>query len=329
MFDRCLKAFCIKALAAVLSAVLIAPSMAESFPTRPITWVIPYPPGGNPDVIARYAAKGLSEKLGQPVLIDNRTGASGIVGTEYVAAAKPDGYTLVYASSSMMTVIPLINKGLSFSPRRAFVPIHGLGTYDMVLVTNAAKPFKDVASLVEYAKSNPKKLNYGSAGIGTTAHLASAYFEKLADIQMTHIPFRGAGQSVPSLLSNDIDLLFDYPAATQQLIESGKLRALATTGSTRVSSLPGVGTLQDAGYANVTFSPWDVILAPAGTPKEIRDRLAAAFREVLSSPEARSFFEERGAKPLAGLSDERLTEFIAAEAAKMQDLVDKAGITAE
>ena len=307
----------------------VAPSLAQDFPSRPITWVVPYPAGGNPDVMARFVARGVSEKLGQPVLIDNKTGAAGIVGTEFALASKPDGYTILYASSSMMTVIPVINTKLTFSPQRDFAPVHGLGSYDMVLVTNASKPQKDVKSFVDYAKANPKKLNYGSAGVGTTAHMASAYFQTLNNIEMTHIPFRGAGQSVPALLSNDIDFLFDYPSTTKTLIEGGKLNALVVTGPTRMASLPNVPTLQESGYPNASFSTWDIILAPAATPKDVRDKLAAAFEDVLSRPETAKFFEERGAKPQAGFQGKKLDDFIAAESTKMKEIADKVGVKAE
>jgi tripartite-type tricarboxylate transporter receptor subunit TctC len=302
---------------------------AQQFPSRPIVWVVPYPPGGNPDVISRYVAKSVGEKLGQTVLIDNRSGAAGVVGTEFVAAAKPDGYTILYSPSSVMTVLPLISKKLSFDPLKDFSPVHGLGSYDMVLITNAEKPFKDLPTLIDFAKKNPKKLNYGSAGVGTTSHLASSYFEKLAGIEMTNIPFRGAGQSVPSLLSNDIDLLFDYPAATKELIAAGKLRALLTTGTTRISSLPDVMTLQEAGFAGATFSPWDVVLVPANTPSDVKGILAEAFRDVLSRPETVKFFNERGAKPLSTLSGEGLGKFLSDEAAKMKALAEQVGLTAE
>ena len=302
---------------------------AQQFPSRPIVWVVPYPPGGNPDVISRYVAKGVGEKLGQAILIDNRSGASGVVGTEFAAAAKPDGYTILYSPSSVMTVLPLINKKMSFDPLKDFAPIHGLGSYDMVLITNTDRPLKDLPTLIDFAKKNPKKLNYGSAGVGTTSHLASSYFEKLAGIEMTHIPFRGAGQSVPSLLSNDIDLLFDYPAATKELIAAGKLRPLLTTGTSRMSSLPEVGTLQEAGFAGAAFSPWDVVLVPANTPRDVKGILAEAFRDVLSRPETAKFFNERGAKPLSALSDEALSKFLSAEAAKMKALVEQVAITTE
>jgi len=319
------------AFAVVALAWIAQPSMAQQYPTRPITWVVPYPAGGNPDIIVRYLAKGVGDVLGQPVIVDNRTGAAGIVGTEYVAAAKPDGYTVLYAASSIMTVIPLINSKLTFSPLRDFVPVHGLGSYDMVLVTSTTRSpqFKDVKSLIDYAKKNPGKLNYGSTGVGTTSHLATSYFERLAGIQLTHIPYRGGAQSIPSLMANDLDLLFDYPAATKSLIEAGKLNALATTGGSRVASLPGVGTLQDVGFPNVTFSPWDVALVPAATPKDIRDKLSNALSDVLSRDETRKFFEERGAKPLADFADAKLMDFISAEAAKMKEIVDRAGMKAE
>lgn len=313
----------------LLAAMVLAqPSSAQQYPTRPITWVVPYPAGGNPDIIVRFLAKGVGDILGQPVIVDNRTGAAGIVGTEYVAAAKPDGYTLLYSPSSIMTVIPVINKKLTFAPLRDFVPVHGLGTYDMVLVTNASRPYKDMKSLIAFAKENPGKLNYGSTGPGTTSHMATAYFEKLADVKLTHIPYRGAGQSIPALLAGDIDLLFDYPSSSKALIEAGKLTALATTGASRVASLPGVGTLQDAGYAGVTFTPWDIALVPTATPKDIRDKLSAALSDVLAKDETKKFFEERGAQPLQ-LKDAKLLEFIAAEASKMKDIVERAGVTAE
>lgn len=308
--------------------VLAQPSFAQTYPTRPISWVVPYPPGGNPDIIVRFLAKGVGDILGQPIIVDNRTGAAGIVGTEFVAASKPDGYTLLYSPSSIMTVIPVINKKLTFAPLRDFVPVRGLGSYDMVLVTNASRPYKDMKTLIAFAKDNPGKLNYGSTGPGTTSHMATAYFEKLADVKLTHIPYRGAGQSLPALLAGEIDLLFDYPSSSKALIEAGKVTALVTTGDSRVASLPGVGTLQDAGYANVTFSPWDIVLVPAATPKDIRDKLSAALGEVLAKEETRKFFEERGAKPLQ-LKDAKLTDFIAAEASKMKDIVERAGVTAE
>jgi tripartite-type tricarboxylate transporter receptor subunit TctC len=318
----------VKVLALLVSVLLPQSSFAQQYPARPITWVVPYPAGGNPDIIVRFLAKGVGDILGQPIVIDNRTGAAGIVGTEYVAAAKPDGYTLLYSPSSIMTVIPVINKKLTFVPLRDFVPVHGLGSYDMVLVTNASRPYKDIKSLIAFARENPGKLNYGSTGPGTTSHMATSYFEKLADIKLTHIPYRGAGQSIPALLANDIDLLFDYPSSSKALIESGKLVALATTGESRVASLPGVGTLQDVGFPNVTFSPWDILLVPAATPKDVRDKLSAALSEVLGKEETRKFFEERGAKPLL-LKDAKLLEFIAAEASKMKEIIDRAGVTAE
>lgn len=313
----------------LLAALVLAqPSFAQSYPTRPISWVVPYPPGGNPDIIVRYLAKGVGDILGQPIIVDNRTGAAGIVGTEFVAAAKPDGYTLLYSPSSIMTVIPVINRKLTFAPLRDFVPVHGLGTYDMVLVTNASRPYKDMKSLIAFAKDNPGKLNYGSTGPGTTSHMATAYFERLADVKLAHIPYRGAGQSIPALLAGDIDLLFDYPSSSKALIEAGKLTPMATTGASRVASLPGVGTLQDAGFANVTFAPWDILLVPAATPKDIRDKLATALGEVLAKDETKKFFEERGAQPLQ-LKDAKLLEFIAAEATKMKDIIERAGVTAE
>jgi tripartite-type tricarboxylate transporter receptor subunit TctC len=318
----------VRVFALLVSVVLAQPSFAQQYPTRPLSWVVPYPPGGNPDIIVRFLAKGVGDILGQPIIIDNRTGAAGIVGTEFVAAAKPDGYTLLYSPSSIMTVIPVINTKLTFAPLRDFVPVHGLGSYDMVLVTNASRPYKDIKSLIAFAKENPGKLNYGSTGPGTTSHMATAYFEKIADVKMTHIPYRGAGQSIPALLANDIDLLFDYPSSSKALIEAGKLTALATTGASRVASLPGVGTLQDVGFPGVTFSPWDIVLVPAATPKDIRDKLSAALAEVLGKEETRKFFEERGAKPLQ-LKDVKLMEFIAAEASKMKDIIEQAGVTAE
>lgn len=318
----------VRVFALLVSVVLAQPSFAQQYPTRPLSWVVPYPPGGNPDIIVRFLAKGVGDILGQPIIIDNRTGAAGIVGTEFVAAAKPDGYTLLYSPSSIMTVIPVINTKLTFAPLRDFVPVHGLGSYDMVLVTNASRPYKDIKSLIAFAKENPGKLNYGSTGPGTTSHMATAYFEKIADVKMTHIPYRGAGQSIPALLANDIDLLFDYPSSSKALIEAGKLTALATTGASRVASLPGVGTLQDVGFPGVTFSPWDIVLVPAATPKDIRDKLSAALAEVLGKEETRKFFEERGAKPLQ-LKDVKLMEFIAAEASKMKDIIERAGVTAE
>lgn len=316
-------------LVALASMSLAQPGLAQQYPSRPITWVVPYPAGGNPDIVVRYLAKGVGDILGQPVIVDNRSGAGGIIGTEYVAAAKPDGYTLLYSPSSVMTVIPLINKKLTFVPLRDFAAVHGIGSYDMVLVTSATGPYKDIKSLIEAAKKNPGKLNFGSTGIGTTSHLATAYFEKLADVQLTHIPYRGGAQSIPSLVANDLDLLFDYPAATKSLIEAGKLNALATTGSSRVASLPGVGTLQDAGFAGVTFSPWDVMLVPAATPKDVQDKLSAALQTVLSKEETRKFFEDKGAKPLVDLANAELIAFINAEAAKMKEIVERAGITGE
>ena len=257
---------------------------AQDFPSRPITWVVGFPPGGISDQGARMVAKTLSEKLGQTVIVENKPGAGGIVGAEYVAGAKPDGYTVLYASNGVMAANVSLYKKLSYDPLKSFTLIHGFGSSALVLTVPASSPFKTLKDLVEHAKQNPGKLTYASVGNGTASHLVSELMSKHAGISLVHVPYRGSSPGIADLLAGRVDLMFDYSIVVKPQIEGGKLRALAQTGPTRMVSHPDVPTFVELGYPDVQFAAWATLIGPAGMPQPIVDKLASAFNATLKDP---------------------------------------------
>jgi tripartite-type tricarboxylate transporter receptor subunit TctC len=306
-----------------------APGYAQSYPSRPVTWVVPSPAGGVTDLTARIVAKALSAKIGQPVIVDPRPGAGGIVATEFVAGAKPDGYTLLYATSGTIATNPWIYKKLSYDPFKSFTPIHTLHEASLILAVPASSPFKTVNDFVTYARANPGKINFGSAGAGTGQHFAFELFQSAADLKATHVPYRGSTPSITDLTAGVTDAAFDYYGPLKSLLEAGKLRALAVTGSRRSPVMKDTPTLAELGYRSAVWSGWSTVVAPAGTPPDVVDFLAKAFAETLLTSDVLAYIESTGSQALPVQSKEGVEAFHRSESDKVKRLVEATGVSAD
>ena len=276
--------------------LLAAPlSMAQAWPTRPIRLVVPFPPGGLIDNMARLVGSRLSQELGQPVVIDNKPGAGGNVGAAEVARAPADGYTLLMASPAL-TISPAIYKNLPYQPSQ-LAPVALLGRVPNVLLVNPASGIGKVQDLVSRAKAKPGQLNYASNGNGTSLHLSAELFKRRSETFITHVPYRGAAAAITALLSGEVDMMFDnLPSAIGQ-IQAGKLRALAVTTAQRSTALPDVPTLAEAGMEGFNVSAWFGVAAPAGLPAPVATRLADALQKVVQQPEVAVAMQRQGADP--------------------------------
>ena len=276
--------------------LLAAPlSMAQAWPTRPIRLVVPFPPGGLIDNMARLVGSRLSQELGQPVVIDNKPGAGGNVGAAEVARAPADGYTLLMASPAL-TISPAIYKNLPYQPSQ-LAPVALLGRVPNVLLVNPASGIGKVQDLISRAKAKPGQLNYASNGNGTSLHLSAELFKRRSETFITHVPYRGAAAAITALLSGEVDMMFDnLPSAIGQ-IQAGKLRALAVTTAQRSTALPDVPTLAEAGMEGFNVSAWFGVAAPAGLPAPVATRLADALQKVVQQPEVAAAMQRQGADP--------------------------------
>lgn len=312
------------------SVAMTATALAQQdYPSRAITWVVPFPPGGVTDSGARTVAKVLSEKLGQPVIIENKPGAGGIVGAEYVVNSRKDGYTFLFASNGTVVTYPFLYKKMSYDPKKDLIPVHGMVDSPMLVMVRADTPYKTLADLIDFAKKNPGKLNYASVGQGSTQHLLAELFQKEAGIKLTHIPYKGSSPALTDLLGGTIDIMFDYPILMQPQMEAGKLRALAVSGQKRLTNLPEVKTIAEQGYPGTVFTAWATIVLPAGTPQPIVDKLADAFGKSLEDPGVVKYFTDQGAGIMQGMGPEKVAKFYEDERVKMKEIVDRAGIQPE
>ncbi|MBC7955820.1 MAG: tripartite tricarboxylate transporter substrate binding protein [Cytophagales bacterium] len=307
--------------------LLVASVKAQPYPNRAITWVVPFTPGGVTDTTSRAVSKRMGELLGQSFVVDNRPGAGGSLGTEQVARAAPDGYTVLYATSGTMAANLALYKNLKYDPLKDFIPVHGMFMSPTVLVVEASRPYKTVAELVKFAKANPGVLNYGSAGPGTGTHLTSELLQSRTDMKMTHVPYKGSLPALQDLLGGRLDLMFDYTVTLLPHIKAGKLRALAVMGTKRLPALPDVPTISEAGFAGAESSSWSGVVVPAGTPPEVVKKLASAMATALADPAVVAPFEQIGSQPLVGYSEDRFKVFIAEEMRKWAEVVRVSGAT--
>lgn len=316
-------------IAGMLLSLFAVPASAETFPARAVTWVVPFPPAGFADSSVRVIAKALSEKLGKPVIVDNRPGAAGIVGMEAVANAKPDGYTIVYASSGPIATYPYLYKKLAYDPIKSFAPVHSMVDSPMVMVASATAPFKTLAEMISYAKKNPKKINFGSAGSGSSTHLAGELLMQQAGIEMTHVPYKGSSPLMADLIAGVVDVAFDFAIVVKPQIEAGKLFPIATTGHERLKALPNVATLKELGYASATFVPWTSIATTAGSPPDVVQGMANAFAEALKEPSVIKFFEDNGTSIMRAMATDELKAFYLSEQKMFKQLVESSGASVE
>lgn len=278
--------------------------VAQEWPNKPIRWIVPFPPGGAMDVMARALAEKSSKSLGQAVVIENKPGAGGNIGADFVARSDADGYTMMITSIGMATNKYLYPK-LSYDPVKDFSPVSLIAIVPNVLVTNATQPnVKTVSDVIANAKAQPGKLTYASAGNGSSIHLAGEVFTSMAKIDMQHIPYKGSNPAVTDLLGGQVNYMFDSITSAKPHIDSGKLRPIGITTSKRSKALPNVPTIAESGLPGYEVTPWFAVFVPAATPKPIVNKLNAALLDALKSPEIKAKFDGIGAEPLGTTPDE-------------------------
>src|SRR5438477_6280604 len=298
------------------------------YPAKPIHLIVPFPPGGGNDTVARAIAQQISPDLGQPVVIDNRPGAGGAVGAELAAKAPPDGYTLFLAGVGSHVVNPNLHAHLPYDPLKDFAPITLVATAPSVLVVNPAVPSRTVAEFTAYARAHPGKLNYASNGNGSAAQLAAAMYESMAGVKMVHVPYKGIAPAMTDLLSGEVQLMFGTVVALVPHIQAGKLRALAVTSRSRSALLPDVPSLAESGLPDYEAGSWYGVMAPAGTPREIVERLHGAIVSALRQPEVAKRLAAEGAIVI-GSTPEEFSRHLKAELARVGKVVRAAGIRIE
>jgi tripartite-type tricarboxylate transporter receptor subunit TctC len=310
-------------LACVLFAVARAAPAQGDYPNRPVRLIVTVPPGGAADFIARLVGGKLAESLGQPVLVDNRAGAGGTIATESVARAPADGYTLLQNSITTHGVGPHLYAKLPYDPVKDFAPVTGLALLPLIMAINAELPAKSVDELVRYSKSHA--LNFASSGNGGAPHMAAELFKSETGASLTHVPYKGSGPAVADLVGGRVQIMFDAAPSLIQHVKSGKLRVLAAASARRNPLLPEVPTFAELGYPKIAVSLWYGLLAPAGTPRAVVDRLNRETVKALQTAEVRERLLAQGAEPMPG-SPEAFSSFMQEESAKWAPIVKQAGV---
>jgi tripartite-type tricarboxylate transporter receptor subunit TctC len=314
-------------LAALLATAALA-AHAQGYPAKPIRIIVPFAPGGNVDITARLVAPGLQDALGQPVVVENKPGAGGTIGADQVAKATPDGYTLLMGSNSTFSVAPSLYPKNPYSPLKDFAPVVSIASAPFVLVTSSAAPSKDAAQLVARAKSDPGKLTMSSAGTGSSNHLVGELFQEISGAKFTHVPYKGSGQALTDLMGGQVDLHFDQLTSAAGHVKSGKLRALLVTSPTRVAMMPEVPTAREAGYPTFEATNVTGLIAPAGTPTDVIQKLNAATNKVLADAAIKEKFAAIGATTTGG-APEDFAKYIREDLAKWTRIVKDANVKVE
>lgn len=313
--------------ATLMMAALLAAgaAQAQGYPTKPIRMIVASAPGGAPDILGRAIAQKMSDALGHQVVVDNRAGASGLIGAEMAAKSAPDGYTLFLGTTTLYAILPNLKKNLPYDIKRDFASVTQIAGASNVLVVNAAVAAKSVVDLLQLAKTRPGALNYASAGRGTPAHLAGEMINVLANVNMTHVPYKGAGPALVDVIAGQVQLIITSPIAAGPHISSGKVRALATTGAARNPALPDLPTVADTlpGYE---ITQWWGLSLPAKTPRAISERLQAEAVKAVNLPDVRERIIRTGAEPVGG-TPQAFDALISAEQRRLGDVIRKAKIT--
>lgn len=317
----------VQTLALAMLTPVGAAAFADDYPTRPIRLVVPFAPGGGADAVARIVAQGVSQTLGQQVVVENRGGAAAIIGTEQVAKADPDGYTLVLGQSGPISINPALYKDLRYDPVKDFAPVTLTTSYPYILVVNSNLPAKTVQEFVVLAKAKPNGLSYGTAGKGGANHLVTEMFSIAAGIEMVHVPYRGTSPAVTDVIAGNLHLVFSDVVSAMANIQSGTLRALAVTSSKRTPVLPDVPTMAESGFPGFDAIGWHGILAPAGTPPAIVTKLRAEIVKALNAPATQSLLTSQALQSV-GNTPQEFAAFIKDDIVKWGAVAKRAGITA-
>lgn len=297
----------------------------KDFPSKPLTLVVPFAAGGPTDAMARTLAHALSTILGQTMIVDNRPGAGGNIGADYVARAQPDGYTLLFGTSGPLAINVSLYSKITYDPIKSFTPIIQIGHLPNVLVVNPSVPAHNVKELIAYAKANPGKLSFASSGNGASSHLAGVMFNSMAGTDVQHIPYKGTGPALNDLLGGQVTMAFTDVLTALPHIKAGKLRVLGVTTATRSQVIPDVPTLAEQGLKGFDVSVFFGIVAPAGTPQETITRLNAAFVKALAQPDVRKTLAAQGLEPAPATTPDQLATFMRSEVAKWRDVVKTSG----
>jgi tripartite-type tricarboxylate transporter receptor subunit TctC len=316
------------AAALVALGVFTSPISAQDYPNKPIKFVVPFSPGGSTDIIARLVGEKLSQRLGQPVVIDNRSGSGGNIGADAVAKAPADGYTILMGTTGIMAINDSLYAKLSYDAANDLAPVVHVASLTNVLAVNPELPAKNVQELIDYAKKNPGQLNFASSGPGSATHLVGELFKSNTGIDIVHIPYRGSGQAMTDLLSGKVSMMFDQIASSVSNIEGGKLKALGVTSKDRSAALPNTPTIAESGVPGFEALSWSGIAVPAGTPQPVIDRINREVNAILQDPAIRERFAELGADPIGG-SPADFESHLDKERAKWSKVVKDADIRIE
>jgi len=316
------------ALVAALLAVAASPTSAQSFPDRLIRVIVPFPPGGPVDVIARIVVQGLPATLGQNVVVENRPGASGTIGARAVASSPADGYTLLFGNISSLVVTPVATNNRDFDPDKAFTPVAKASQNYEALIVNADFPARSVRELVAYAKANPGKLNFGSAGVGNVTHLAAELFKQRTGIDIVHVPYKGASEAITAVIGGQVQMFFGDIGGVLPLIREGRVRALAISSEMRSPDALNVPTMIESGVPGYVVLTYTGVVAPAGTPPDVVQKLNAAVNAALQTPEGAAALRRIGAENVPG-SPAEFGVFLAAERDKWREVVRRSGLKIE
>jgi len=318
----------------ILGAALVALAAAgpawpqAPYPNKPIRWIVPYTPGGITDSVTRLVAEKLGERLGQPVVIENKPGANSIVGADFVAKAPPDGYTMLTVIAAHAANATLYAGKLNFDPVKSFEPISLVAVAPLILTVNKDFPVNDVKELIAYAKAHPNKVSFGSSGIGSATHLTCELLKQTAGIDMVHVPFKGTAPALQAELAGDLQVLGDVPSSLMPHVRAGKIRALAMFSLKRVAGAAEVPTIVEAGGPPIEGSTWLMFLAPAGTPRSIVDRVSAETAKIVNDPALRARFEQLGIEA-AGTTPAETAKYLQDEIAKWSKVIQTAGVKVE
>ncbi|MDF3839329.1 tripartite tricarboxylate transporter substrate binding protein [Cupriavidus basilensis] len=324
-----------KPIAPILTVALLASATAslparaaDAWPARPIKWVVPYPPGGSTDMLARIVGQKLGERLGQPVVVENKAGAGGNVGTDYAAKQPADGYTIVMGNIGPIAINPSLYPDLPYNPLKDLAPVTMLMAVPNLLVVNPALPVHSVRDLIDYGKRQAAPLGYATPGAGTSLHLAGELFAATAGVKMTHIPYKGSAPGLNDTMAGHVPVMFDNMPSALPLVKAGKLRVLAITSAQRSAQLPDVPTMAEAGLRGYEIAGWFGVLVPAATPKPIIARLDTELEAVLKMPDVRKKLDEMGGI-VSGAGPQPFGRYIEAESRKWGTLVRSASIAAQ